>query len=70
MEEKEKIDYLKSMLTEMEKAYYGGFKVNTNEKDIEIVKWAIEKLEEINKYSLMELLDKAIEDSRHIEINL
>ena len=49
MRDEERIKYLKSMLSDMKDAYYGGFRVSTDEYDIETVEWAIKKIEELQK---------------------
>ena len=49
MTDEERMKYLKSMLSEMKSAYYGGFRVSTDEYDIETVEWAINKIQESQK---------------------
>lgn len=47
----DKLLLLKQLMSEMESAYYGGFRISTSKDDIEVVKWAIEVIEQENDYS-------------------
>jgi hypothetical protein len=44
-ENAEKLKQLKSLLVEFESAHYGGFRPSTSDEEIEVLKWAIKKIE-------------------------